>query len=64
MNRIHLATLLVIFTVFVGIASAQKQGTEPKTVCNPIETKPPNAEEQKPKFPQQTRACEVKSNCF
>jgi aldose sugar dehydrogenase len=58
MYRIHLATLLVVFTATVF---AQKPVTESKTVCTPIETKPPNAEEQKPKFPQQTRACEVKS---
>jgi aldose sugar dehydrogenase len=61
MCKIYAATLLFFLTAFAGITSAQKQSSELKTVCNPIETKQPNAEGQKPTFPQQTRACEVKS---
>jgi aldose sugar dehydrogenase len=61
MYKIHAATLIFILTAFTGTIFAQKQNPESKTVCNPIETKPPNADGQKPTFPQQTRACEVKS---
>lgn len=61
MYQIHSATLLFFITVFVGIASAQKPTVESKPDCVPIETKSPNAEGQIPSFPQQTRACEVKS---
>jgi aldose sugar dehydrogenase len=61
MYKIHTAALLFFLTVFGGATSAQKPSSESKTDCIPIETKQPNAEDQKPSFPQQTRACEVKS---
>jgi aldose sugar dehydrogenase len=61
MYKIHSATLLLFLTIFAITTFAQKQSSESKTDCIPIETKPPNAEDQKPSFPQQTRTCEVKS---
>jgi len=36
--------------------------TRAQPACTPIETRPPNAPEQKPAFDGQTRACEAKSN--
>ncbi len=36
--------------------------TRAQPACAPIETRPPNAPEQKPAFDGQTRACEAKSN--
>ncbi len=68
MYKIHLATLLIFLAAFAGTACGQTQRTDSKdaqpkskTDCQPIETRQPNAEEQKPTFPQQTRACEVET---
>ena len=44
--------------------SAKQSKTKPATStnnCQPLETKAPNAEEQKPTFPEQTRACGVET---
>ena len=70
MYKIYLATLLIILTTFIVTACGQTirpegdSGEPSPTVgknCKPIETRQPNAEKQKPTFPEQTRACEVKS---
>ncbi|NNF00125.1 MAG: PQQ-dependent sugar dehydrogenase [Pyrinomonadaceae bacterium] len=58
---------LIILLVFTNAVCAQNQSVGSKTKaapdsdCKPIETGEPNAEEQKPSFPGQTRACEAKS---
>src|SRR5690606_30699923 len=36
--------------------------TAEKQQCEPVEKRPPNGRDQKPAFPDQTRACEVRSN--
>lgn len=43
-------------------AEAPNGATPPGTGCQPVETRPPNAEGQQPAFPGQTRACAVKSS--
>jgi glucose/arabinose dehydrogenase len=49
-----------------GAACAQSAGnpgtTVPTAACSPIETRAPNAPDQRPAFPGQTRACKVTSN--
>jgi len=42
-------------------ANTQNKQEQVDAECHPIETRKPNAEEQKPTFPEQTRACEIKS---
>ena len=37
-------------------------GDQQPDICEPIETRPPNAADQTPAFPGQTRACGVRSN--
>ncbi|MBK7705982.1 MAG: PQQ-dependent sugar dehydrogenase [Acidobacteria bacterium] len=49
--------ILVGGLIAIGVFSALAQQD-----CKPIETRPPNAPDQKPAFVGQTRVCEVKSN--
>jgi glucose/arabinose dehydrogenase len=35
---------------------------DPASACEPLETRPPNASDQRPAFPEQTRACEAPSD--
>lgn len=53
MHMYHLASLALLFPAVAGTAYAAE--------CPPIETRPPNAPEQRPAFPGQTRACAVQS---
>jgi glucose/arabinose dehydrogenase len=77
MNRNQLSVVLAILLVVVAMACAQNRreaadkpsasnGTgaqaSSQSRCTPLETRRPNAPEQKPTFPEQTRACGVKSN--
>lgn len=43
-------------------ASTAESPSANSTQCKPVETSPPNASDQKPAFPGQTRACAVKSD--
>ncbi len=61
---------LILMTMMIAVVSACAQSTQKKTEskssnknsnCKPIETRSPNAAEQKPTFPEQTRACESKT---
>lgn len=66
MSKINNALFLIFLLAVVSIACGQDQRgasnrTQTNTGCKPLETKPPNAEEQKPTFPNQTRACAVES---
>ncbi len=69
MNRINLVLFLILLITTAGTACGQNRSADSENLqlsnlkadCQPIETRQPNAEEQKPTFPQQTRACEVKS---
>jgi glucose/arabinose dehydrogenase len=68
MNRINLVLFLILLITTAGTACGQNRSANSENLksnlkadCQPIETRQPNAEEQKPTFPQQTRACEVKS---
>ncbi len=68
MYKIHIATFLIILTGFAGSACGQKQDAgstkaqlNSKEDCKPIETRQPNAKEQTPTFPEQTRACAVET---
>lgn len=67
MKSIKFAALFIFLLIFAGLiwnysdfAKTAEQGIFNQN-CKPIETGKPNAEEQKPTFPEQTRACEVKS---
>ncbi|HNU08719.1 MAG TPA: PQQ-dependent sugar dehydrogenase [Pyrinomonadaceae bacterium] len=50
----------LLTTLAVGIFGLTQACAQP--TCRPIETRPPNAPEQKPAFVGQTRVCEVNSN--
>lgn len=65
---------IILLTMMLAVVSACAQSTQKKadqtkgskssdknSECKPIETRPPNAEGQKPSFPEQTRACESKT---
>lgn len=64
MNENRIIIILVVLLSFAGAACAQKQtgASEKNSGCQPLETRAPNAPEQKPAFPGQTRACAVESN--
>jgi glucose/arabinose dehydrogenase len=65
MKKNYFASLLLIPLTFAVTACGQSQlvsSTERSNStneCQPLETRQPNAEEQKPTFPEQTRACGV-----
>ncbi|MBD0371364.1 MAG: PQQ-dependent sugar dehydrogenase [Pyrinomonadaceae bacterium] len=78
MNKNQIWFVLSILIIVVAVACAQSrreavdktpassnaaapQGSS-QSSCTPLETRSPNAPEQKPTFPGQTRACGVKSN--
>lgn len=71
MLKINFALLLAVsFLAFStacgqnGTASSKKNNSRAAKSgadCRPLETREPNAEEQKPSFPQQTRACGVET---
>ncbi len=68
MHKFNIALFLTFLASIPGIACGQDSKADPGRIqnqasseCRPIETRAPNAEEQKPTFPEQTRACEVKS---
>ena len=56
----------IIVLAAAGAACAQSVGSSGTAVstgaCSPIETRAPNAPDQRPAFPGQTRACKVTSN--
>ena len=55
----------VLTAIAVATAMSFGGGAEPpvsEEACKPLETRPPNAPDQRPAFPGQTRACAVKSN--
>jgi glucose/arabinose dehydrogenase len=74
MNKNQIAFVLTVLLTSVSAVCAQNpreaskpsasSGASPASVssCAPLETRTANAPEQKPAFPGQTRACEVKSN--
>ncbi|HXG57894.1 MAG TPA: PQQ-dependent sugar dehydrogenase, partial [Thermoanaerobaculia bacterium] len=59
--RVLVATLLAFASGCAGPAAAPVAQNR-SGGCVPLETRPPNAAEQKPAFPGQTRACGVRSN--
>lgn len=67
MYKIQMKLGLILLLAFTAVVCAQNQSigsrTEPVSdgECKPIENRKANAEEQKPTFSGQTRACEVKS---
>src|SRR3712207_1028161 len=48
-------------SVLTAASAASSAATQPEP-CKPLETRPPNAREQKPAFAGQTRACGVESD--
>ncbi len=61
--------VLSILTVVAALAVAMTMGRAPaqppgagQAACQPLETRPPNASDQHPAFPGQTRTCGIKSN--
>ncbi|MDQ4120286.1 MAG: PQQ-dependent sugar dehydrogenase [Acidobacteriota bacterium] len=67
MKKNQFAFVLTVLLITVGAACAQNTREAAKTSastsqCQPVETREPNAPEQKPAFPGQTRACAVNSN--
>lgn len=58
MKKIQITTFFAALLILVNTACGQANSSD----CPTIETRPPNAETQKPAFAGQTRACEVKSN--
>ncbi|HKS30198.1 MAG TPA: PQQ-dependent sugar dehydrogenase [Pyrinomonadaceae bacterium] len=74
-NRIWLLLTVLLAAVAVACAQNIRQGTantsasnaagaqgSSQTPCTPLETRKPNAPDQKPTFPGQTRACGVKAD--
>ena len=75
MKKNKIVFILTILMMAAGAACAQNTHKSDKTnvstadspalnslQCTPVETRTPNAPEQKPAFPGQTRACAVKSD--
>jgi len=69
MNTVRTAFILTSLLLFAGAACAQR--TSPQTSsspnnaqskCAPLETRAPNAADQRPAFAGQTRGCAVKTN--
>lgn len=68
MNKYYIGAFFTFFMFLSGTACAQNKPNDSKTKsansaasCQPLETGEPNAEEQKPSFPEQTRACGVET---
>jgi glucose/arabinose dehydrogenase len=70
MKKLQIVYVLTVLLMVVSTACAQNTREPAKTSaspasttpqCAPLETRTPNAPEQKPAFPGQTRACAVKS---
>jgi glucose/arabinose dehydrogenase len=68
MKKTQISIILIAMIFAVTAACAQTTQKPMKTgsgdnnsTCRPIETRSPNADEQKPTFPEQTRACETKT---
>lgn len=61
MKKVKHLLVAVGALVFVGGACAQQNVQSNNSQCQPVETGQPNAEEQKPAFSGQTRACGVKT---
>lgn len=66
MNRYYAGLFSIL--IFSGVACGQNTQSDTKTKmvnstanCKSLETGEPNAEEQKPSFPEQTRACGVET---
>src|ERR1044072_9090454 len=77
MSKKQLSVVLAILLMIVVMACAQNRReaadktsasnadgaqSSSQSRCTPLETRRPNAPEQKPTFPEQTRACGVKSD--
>lgn len=65
MGKIKYLFILVAALTFVSAACGQNKnakGENSSQQCEPLETRSPNASEQKPAFPEQTRACAAKSD--
>ena len=74
MKKNQIALVLTVLLMVAGAACAQNgreaaktsastsASTNSSSSCAPLETRTANAPEQKPAFPEQTRACAVKSN--
>lgn len=65
MNKFYTGLFFILLLIFSGTACGQNS-SKTKQVntnkdCQPLETREPNAEEQKPTFPEQTRACGVET---
>lgn len=65
MGKIKYLFILVAALTFVSAACGQNKnakGANSSQQCEPLETRSPNASEQRPAFPEQTRACAAKSD--
>lgn len=61
MRKFKISFIAATLSMFVGIACAQNTNKGLTNQCPSVETEPPNADQQKPAFAGQTRACAVKS---
>ena len=68
MNKYYIGAFFTFFLILSGTACGQSKPNDSKTIsanstttCQPLEISEPNAEEQKPTFPEQTRACGVET---
>lgn len=68
MKRFYFASMFSFLMILTGTACAQNappdkvaKPASDKTGCQPLETRKPNAGEQKRTFPEQTRACGVQT---
>ena len=68
MSKYYIGAFFSFLLVLSGTACGQNPQSDSKTKpatstnnCQPLETSEPNAEEQKPTFPEQTRACGVET---
>lgn len=63
MEKIQITFMLSLLLALISPACAQNNGQADQASTTPcaLETRPPNASNQKPAFPEQTRICAVKS---
>jgi len=60
--RISLTACVIAIACVAAVAGVARAGERSSERCTPIETREPNATDQRPAFAGQTRACAIKSN--
>jgi glucose/arabinose dehydrogenase len=60
--RVSLTACVIAIACVAAVAGVARAGERSSERCTPIETREPNATDQRPAFAGQTRACAIKSN--